>query len=153
EFKPVLGCLAVAQGEGLTRAQLERVTGLEDVGAVLRACHQYLEGPPDGPCRAFHPAFAEFLLGDESTRYYRIAPARQRGRIADSYLAAPHRWGQRGAYPCRFLATHLFLAARFEALWGLVDDRNWRDAQMKQDPSGSLLLNDLSQAWAASESR
>jgi WD40 repeat protein len=72
-FGPILGTLAVARGEGLTRTQLAGVVGrtLSEVDDILLTCAQYLAGnQPEGPFRIYHQSFREFLLEDRSYRIY-----------------------------------------------------------------------------------
>src|SRR5262249_14006270 len=61
EVRPVLGLVAVSQGDGLSRAQLDGVTGFDTEG-TLEEWNQYLGGAlPGGPFRPFHKSFADFL--------------------------------------------------------------------------------------------
>jgi hypothetical protein len=82
-YRPLLGLIAVARGEGLTRLQLIDITELaEDTAAdVLRICAQYLVGveSKDGPYRIYHQSFRDFLLLD---RKYGVYPAQRHAAIA-----------------------------------------------------------------------
>ena len=65
QYRPLVGCMAVARGEGLTKAQLVAITGLaQDVTAdALNALGQYLVGGAgEAPYRIFHQSFREFFL-------------------------------------------------------------------------------------------
>lgn len=67
-YRPMLGAIAVARGEGLTRPQLIGITNLADDAAedVLKSCAQYLVGADaaDRPIRLYHQSFRDFLLQD-----------------------------------------------------------------------------------------
>lgn len=85
-YRPLLGALAVARGEGLTRAQLAGVTGrsLAETGTLLRACAQYLTGSqPDGPFQIYHQSFRDFLLTDIQ---YQVYAAEANQAIAGFFL-------------------------------------------------------------------
>lgn len=80
-YRPILGAIAVARGEGLTEAQLVEITGLaEDTAAdVLGACAQFLVGGGTAPYRIYHQSFREFLLEDEK---FTVFPAERHAAIA-----------------------------------------------------------------------
>ncbi|MDM0030118.1 AAA family ATPase [Variovorax saccharolyticus] len=116
-YEPLLGLIAVAQGDGLRAAQLSRIAG-SDVREALRHCKQYLNGTlPDGPFRVFHKSFADFLLEpDEGNPDYRIDATKWHGRIAMHYLGA---WrGGAGTEPDDYglgaLCAHLVGAGRVD---------------------------------------
>jgi WD40 repeat protein len=72
-FRPLLGALAVALGDGLTRDQLAGATELRhsETDDALRVLGQYLTGAPlDGPFRLYHQSFRDFLLNDPDYRIY-----------------------------------------------------------------------------------
>ena len=132
-FKPVLGTVAVARGHGLTRLQLEKITG-HDATEALEISKQYLDGAlPDGPFRLFHKSFADFLLEDKANLAYQIEPSRAHLQIADFYLsqengaAAWHKWDD---YGVRHLATHLAEAVRLPPLSGDVQEQESRVQQL-----------------------
>jgi hypothetical protein len=94
QYKPVLGVVSVAQGEGLGGRQVEKITR-QDVEKIMLACLQYLDGAyPQGPFRVFHRSFADFLLQSDENRYYRIDAASMHALIADYYYDP-----DRGAWP------------------------------------------------------
>lgn len=113
-YRPVLGLLAVARGDGLTDSNVAGGSGLDRERArdALRVCRQYLTGPnADGSYRIYHHSFREFLLADPSTR---IDPAVQDERLAD-YLIAQYGedWGScTDAYALAFTPAHLVEAIR-----------------------------------------
>lgn len=158
-FKPVLGLIAVGQGEGLSRRQLERITGGE-VEEALEVSRQYLDGAwPDGPFRPFHKSFADFLLEDKTNVAYHIDAARSHAQIADTYWAFPDggaRWRTWDDYGLRYAATHLAEAARgddlanrhtrTERLVRLVLDPDFQQAQRKRVPDLTVLQRNLEQA-------
>lgn len=115
EVRPVLGLVAVGQGTGLTRGQLDRITGQETEG-TLETWKQYLGGAlPDGPFRPFHKSFADFLLEDPRNQAYRVEGPRMHERLVGHYWPAGNGsrpWAQWDAYARRYLPTHLAGAAR-----------------------------------------
>jgi hypothetical protein len=107
-FKPLLGAIAVAQGNGLTRKQLEGIVKRDDLERELRICAQYLVGMPDGPFRVFHKSFADFLLEDEDNTHYHIAPTSMHRQIAIYYQRRYRdRWDKIDDYGIRYLLLHL----------------------------------------------
>jgi hypothetical protein len=82
-YRPLIGPIAVARGDGLTKPQLVGITNLaEDTAAdVLKVCEQYLVGGgnDDIPYRLYHQSFREFLLQDKQ---YCIYPAERHAAIA-----------------------------------------------------------------------
>ncbi|HBY95290.1 MAG TPA: hypothetical protein DEP84_15280, partial [Chloroflexi bacterium] len=86
QYRPVLGVLAVARGEGLTRTQMAGVTGHppSEAGDILRASAQYLAGSlPEGPFRLYHQSFRDFLLTDAE---YQVYPGEANQAIAEFFL-------------------------------------------------------------------
>jgi len=72
-FRPVLGLLAVARGEGLRLPHIAAAARLRPSEAedTLAACAQFLTGPrPEGPFRIYHHSFREFLLADPDFHVY-----------------------------------------------------------------------------------
>ena len=111
-FRPVLGLIAVAQGEGLTAVQLERITG-QEVEPVLRVCKQYLDGElPVGPFRPFHRSFVQFLLEDERNVDYHIDAVKMHRKIAEYYWNSYQgNWLTcHESYALRYTPTHLIEA-------------------------------------------
>ncbi len=131
-FKPVLGAVAVARGHGLTRQQLERITG-HDATEALETAKQYLDGAlPNGPFRLFHKSFADFLLEDKGNLAYQIEPSRAHLRIVDCYFAqknGANAWRKWDDYGVRHLATHLAEAVRLPPL---CDDVNEQELRVQQ---------------------
>ncbi len=109
-FKPLLGLIAVAQGEGLSRDQLSRLVG-GDLEAPLRICRQYLDGDlPEGPFRSFHKSFTDFLLWDRTNTDYHVDAAAMHTRIADDYLERfAGRWEECDDYGLRHVPDHVFV--------------------------------------------
>jgi hypothetical protein len=61
-IRPILGLIAVSQGDGLTRDQIKRISNAS-IEAELEVIGQYLEGvEPDGPFRPFHRSIVDFLV-------------------------------------------------------------------------------------------
>ena len=113
-YGPVLGLIAVGQGDGLRYEHLKRFTR-KDVTPALRDCKQYLDGDlPDGPFRPFHRSFADFLLDKRLNIHYPIDSAAIHARIVKAYCPAPGcggAWSSWDGYGVRYLATHLAQAA------------------------------------------
>jgi hypothetical protein len=144
-YRPVLGLIAVARGEGLTTRQLERLTGL-DVEGVLEDGKQYLSGElPDGPFRPFHRSLAEYLLGARDNEAYRVDGSRMHGLIADHYLemsGGQRPWRGWDPYGLRYTPAHLAGAAalstgpdkhaRARALVDLLTDEDYRATYLDQ---------------------
>jgi hypothetical protein len=107
-YEPLLGLIAVSQGEGLTARQLKDFIG-KDVRAVLRACKQYLSGQlPEGPFRPFHKSFTDFLLEDEGNVDFHLDAREMHRRIAESYEREfSGRWNAIDAYGVDHLLWHL----------------------------------------------
>jgi hypothetical protein len=90
-YRPLLGLIAVAQGEGLTARQPTGIANgdVDEVGDTLRRCKQYLVGDlPEGPFRLFHKSFADFLLEEKENLDYQIdasidVPARRRALLVE----------------------------------------------------------------------
>lgn len=107
-YEPMLGVIAVSQGQGLSLAQLTGITG-QDIRAALRACAQYLNGPwPDGPYRVFHKSFADFLLEDPKNADYHIDTPTMHRRIATYYQKwYRNRWKVLDEYGISNLLRHV----------------------------------------------
>ena len=92
-YRPLLGLLAVARGDGLPRNLLVAATELEEdrVDDALRVIGQYLSGAsPEGPFRLYHQSFRDFLLADSD---YAVYPALANRRLAEAVLEGhPGRW-------------------------------------------------------------
>jgi hypothetical protein len=116
-YRPLLGLIAVARGDGLTREQLIGITDLaeESVRDVLTACAEFLVGGEnDGPYRIYHQSFREFLLADDR---YGVSPADRHVAIArwleDSYGTS---WKKcRDEYALRYTPQHWADAATLSA--------------------------------------
>jgi hypothetical protein len=81
-YRPLLGLIAVARGDGLSKAQLIGMTGLaqDTANDVLRTCSQYLVcAEADSPYRIYHQSFRDFLLYDEK---FGVFPAERHATIA-----------------------------------------------------------------------
>jgi hypothetical protein len=155
-YKPLLGLIAVAQGEGLTAAQLSALIG-QEVAEPLDACKQYLDGElPVGPFRLFHKSFADFLLEDPENRRYHVDAEPMHRRIADYYWQRCHGngqatsaadWSRCDEYGLEWLATHLFEARDSVRLAALIS-QPW----MKVRTGGyrfSGFVADVEHAWRA----
>jgi WD40 repeat protein len=108
-FRPVLGLISVARGDGLTRTQLAAITGKE-VDQPLRICKQYLSGElPEGPFGVFHKSFADYLLDDDRNVDYCIDASAMHRLIAGHFLQVyTGRWQQcSDRYALAYTAAHL----------------------------------------------
>jgi tetratricopeptide (TPR) repeat protein len=108
-YRPLLGSIAVAYGEGLNAAQLASISkhDLDEVKDDLRRCKQYLTGElPNGPFRPFHKSFADFLLEDEDNVDYHIDAASMHRRIADHYWACNTDWSKCDDYGLLHIGEH-----------------------------------------------
>ena len=165
EVEPVLGLVAVSQGAGLQRAQLDRVTRKKTKG-TLDEWKQYLSGSlPQGPFRPFHKSFADFLLAEPRNTAYPIDAAEMHALLVDHYWpAAPagngeEPWAAWDPYARRFLPTHLAGAARgradaeghpfVERLVGLVTDVDYQDAYRAEVNDLAALQGDLERTMRA----
>lgn len=108
-YRPLLGPIVVARGNGLTKTQLIGITDLAEDTAndVLKICAQYLVGgeAKDRPYRIYHQSFREFLLEDEK---YSVYPAERHAAIA-RYLQdkCGANWGRcSDEYALRFAPGH-----------------------------------------------
>lgn len=142
-FRPVLGLIAVAQGEGLSATRLEGLIGEDvDVEEAVEVCKQYLEGEvPDGPFRPFHRSFTDFLLREPKNKAYRVKAADMHRTIASHYLAlraGKKPWQEWDEYSLRHTTTHLAGAAhgkerhkRALELVDLVTDGDYKDHHLQ----------------------
>jgi hypothetical protein len=108
-FRPLLGVIAEAHGDGLTLTQLAGITGsLRSVTANrLQGLSQFLYGQlPDGPFRFFHKSFRDFLIGDTE---FNIYPSEVNGSIADFFMNEYHDdWiNCEDQYALRYTLQHL----------------------------------------------
>ena len=130
-LRPVLALLAVAQGDGLTRHQLQAIAGLDGdaVNDALEDLSQFLEVSDDAtaPIHVFHNSFREYLttgpaghppIIDADAAHARIAEAGL--RQARSRGGAPGSgWAHADDYTRRYLPAH---AGRAGMLPGLLTD-------------------------------
>ncbi|MDD5266652.1 MAG: hypothetical protein PHO08_05935 [Methylococcales bacterium] len=138
-YKPLLGLIAVSQGEGLTTEQLSALIG-QEVAEPLDACKQYLSGElPDGPFSPFHKSFADFLLEDKKNVHYRINAQAMHERIAKRYWTKHRKdWSSCDEYGLNNLPTHLAFSGDHISLSQLLLDPAW--LQAKLDAAGLVPL-------------
>lgn len=151
-FKPILGLIAVAQGEGLSLAQIKRITGLkEKAEPALRACAQYIHGDlPEGPFRPFHKSFADFLLEDQENRHYHIDAVDMHQWIAAHYLnTCRDNWQACDRYGLRYLIPHLIASQQLDAVYQLIESQAWTAAKFVDTPWADSLVQDLQLASAS----
>jgi len=159
-FKPLFGLIAVAQGEGLSRTQIECITG-QDVEEALEVSRQYLDGDwPAGPFRPFHQSFADFLLEDKGNIAYHIDATRAHRQIVDYYWTLQNGagpWQEWDDYGLRYIATHLAEATRrssqpelhqlIERLVKLVVNPAFQQIHKERLKDLAALQRDLEQAF------
>ena len=162
EYQPLLGLICVAQGEGLTKTQLDRLTKRK-VEASLEVLKQYLDGPwPMGPFRPFHKSLADFLLDDKTNVAYHIDAASMHEQVVKHYWGPAklqQRWAQWDDYALRYMATHLAQATRDEdipdrqlyidRLVTLVIDPAFQQFFQNRNPELAALQGDLELALRA----
>ena len=145
---PVIELLAVA-GEPVSAAWLAEVMGkpvAEITRRALRAWQRFLLGAEiDGErrWRIVHQSFRDFLVATDEVDL--LAAHR---RVAETFGPGPGRTGY-DHYASRHLSSHLRVAGADDELFGLMDDESWRALQLDLDPSGTLYLHDVQNAWAA----
>ena len=108
-YEPLLGTIAVAQGDGLSTEQLSSIIG-RDTRSALRASMQYLSGDlPDGPFKPFHKSFSDFLFEDEDNVDYHIDASAMHRRIARCFLErCGEDWDEcTDVYAIHYLPAHL----------------------------------------------
>jgi hypothetical protein len=110
-YEPLLGLIAIAQGDGLTSGQLRTIVG-RDIRLALRACKQYLAGElPDGPFKPFHKSFADFLVHDKNNVDFHIDARAMHARIAGHYVRSHGSdWSACDDYGLRYAPAHLAAA-------------------------------------------
>jgi WD40 repeat protein len=108
-YRPVLGAIGVARGDGIPRGHIKGVTRLEDsrTDDTLRSCGQYLLGGlPEGPFRLYHRSFREFLVKNSELPVYAAEAERNLGLYLVSRFAGG--WARcRDRYALEFTARHL----------------------------------------------
>jgi hypothetical protein len=117
-YRPLLGLIAVARGDGLPRSRLIEVTGLPEDRAeqVLATCRQYLVGGEDDrPYRIYHQSFRDFLLQDAEygvVAHERHATLAQflENRFGGSWATCPDD------YALRYTPAHWVEAAQLSEL-------------------------------------
>ncbi|MFD4668084.1 AAA family ATPase [Lentzea sp. NPDC058450] len=119
-YRPVLGAIAEAQGDGLTRVQLIAVVGamlpqqptVDDVvDDVLVDCYAHLHGDlPEGPFRIGHRSFREYL---RTRGEHHIYPAKAHNAIVTAFAAeVADGWLGASAYTRNHLLVHALAVGR-----------------------------------------
>jgi WD40 repeat protein/tetratricopeptide (TPR) repeat protein len=116
-LRPVLALLAVAQGDGLTRYQLQVISGLngDAVSDALEDLSEFLQfGDATAPIRVFHNSFREYLITgpevgppivDADAAHAKIATAAL--RQAREHAGVPGiGWEHADGYYRRYLPAH-----------------------------------------------
>jgi hypothetical protein len=102
-FRPVLGVLVQARGDGLTRDQLVAITGLPSsaVDDTLSVCAPYLAGEPATGLRLYHHSLRDYLRGPGRHHVY---PAEASWKIVTGLIPmrdGAMRWDLAGHYMLR----------------------------------------------------
>ncbi|HEX5604526.1 MAG TPA: hypothetical protein VFX63_18320, partial [Pyrinomonadaceae bacterium] len=139
-YRPLLGPIAVALGEGLTKEQLIGITDLAEdkTDDVLKTCGQYLVGGESEvqPYRIYHQSFREFLLTDKN---YSVYPAERHAAIAEYFQKeCGSNWNRcSDAYGVRYTPAHWADSAttsktrrdrRTESLVALTGNQSYQSA-------------------------
>jgi tetratricopeptide (TPR) repeat protein len=108
-YRPILGLLAVARGDGLTREHLKAITGLpaSEVADSLVVCGPFLEiREGSSAIRIYHQSFREFLVRDPA---YHVYPDEAVDSLVGHCLTAlAERHGATNdEYTLRYLIEHL----------------------------------------------
>ncbi len=135
-FKPLLGAIAVSQGNGLNQRQLAGIVrkDIDDVERSLRKCAQYLR-VAEGHFRVFHKSFADFLLEDENNTNYHISPTTMHQGITDYYWQTSQPLEkvdlhQLDSYAYQHLGNHLMDGDRKDDLCKLLTTSpQWMEAK------------------------
>jgi hypothetical protein len=151
-YKPVIGLLAAA-GEPVSAGWMGRVLGLdaEEVEDFsLTRWHKFLYRMPlEGKVlwRVYHASFQDFLSEqlDGARRYHARIAEYYRQRYSGHWRACDE------GYAFRHLTAHLSAAGQREALYELVEDRDWYAASRAYDPSRRPYALDVARAAGVAE--
>jgi hypothetical protein len=135
-YRPLLGLLVVARGNGLTNEWLARSSGLPQshVDDALRGCAQYLAGPvPDGPVRLYHHSLRDYLLGAGPHQVY---PDEAQDALITALLANPC-----DDYALAHLPEHLAASGRVAELTTLLTNLNFLAAKTARYGIDAILAN------------
>ncbi|WP_433303597.1 tetratricopeptide repeat protein [Actinoplanes sp. CA-030573] len=149
-FRPILGLLAVARGDGFTREALIAASRrLSDARSAqlwdaVTACRPFLEVDAEDRVRIFHESFREFLLTDPP---YPIFPSDARDALCDHFLSEhdPDWTSRDDAYAVEHLPRHLLDAERPDDVTGLLEDMAFLAAKISAFGVPAL-LRDLAAA-------
>ncbi|WP_162262012.1 WD40 repeat domain-containing protein [Terrabacter sp. Soil810] len=141
-FRPLLGALSVAAGEGLTASQLAGITHLRlsQVNDSIKRLGPYLARSTDGPRRIFHQSFVEYLHADGVHYVY---PDESEQSTANWLLESyGHDWHRcRDKYALSYTVLHLVNAVQLAStseirtrfcatLGGLLSDFAYLEAKI-----------------------
>jgi len=147
-YEPLLGLIAVAQGEGLTAQQLTAILG-KDIRAALRSSKQYLTGElPNGPFRPFHKSFSDYLLEDKNNQDFHIDASAMHGIVSKYYWKVGNEdWSRCDNYGLANLAGHLYHAGKLEQLEELIDEEWMQVRVSREENSYDGFLSDAALLW------
>jgi archaellum biogenesis ATPase FlaH len=151
-LRPVLGALAVAQGEGLTAGQIAKVSGMkqDDVNDILAALSNLVwRQAPQGSYRLYHSSLRDLLFADPE---FRVDAEEAHRALVEFCLARCGRnWSEcQDIYAVKQTASHMTelaqIAARPEdrhawlnALVDLVTNRDYEEMKIGRSQTGELL--------------
>ncbi|HET9873675.1 MAG TPA: hypothetical protein VFP89_13910 [Propionibacteriaceae bacterium] len=166
-FRPLLGLVAVSD-PAAPMTELPRWVRVDDDGVLYARAKELEQIMPfeddlDG-WRLFHRSMREFLFEAELRRHgrrvpnrYCVPPGRWHWHIAEYYLSrasrSPGNWSALGSYGLARLVFHLVEAWTSDspvvdknrcqqAMWDLVMDRSFREAQRRDLGSASFIVDD-----------
>ena len=147
-YRPVLGLLAVARGDGLTGDQIAHISHQKrsQTDTILRRCGQYLAGPDDkGRLRIYHQSFRDFLAQDADFQVY---PDEANASIADWYwmscfdqVTGRHNWGTCDEYGLRHLPAHLAGSDQGQTLSALLLNFSWLQAKLEAADIAAVIVD------------
>ena len=147
-YRPVLGLLTVARGDGLTGEQIANISHQKRSQAddTLRRCAHFLAGPDgQGRLRIYHQSFRDFLRQDAGFQVY---PDEANATIADWYWTScfdqatgRHNWSICDEYGLAHLPVHVDAAGQKEQLRILLLDYAWLQAKLDRTGVSALLVD------------
>jgi hypothetical protein len=160
-YLPLLGTLAVIR-EPVGRDLLAGFAGVlvDYADYITSQLKQFLDEHPSPEgfrYRLYHRSFREYLLDSTRNKDYPLDGARYHRQIASYYRGDKKTWqdvewrSNQRSYALRHLTVHLSEVRAYQELFDLLETKNWYQAQIENDSSGSAFLTDLAQAFAGAE--
>jgi WD40 repeat protein len=130
DLRPVLAPLCVALGDGFTTAQLgavaSQLSGVtfsrSKARDITRLMGQFLDGPrPDGPFRAYHQSFIQFLADPRQNPNWPIDTAEANNAVLEAFSGSvlegggtTKNWAAADPYAKKYLAAHAAASGRLD---------------------------------------